>query len=370
MKSRLLIVTSEFPPYPGGIGNHAYNLAKQLVKNKFNVTVIAPRNSKIEDKIFDSRNEFTTKRYIDIRFIKIFMILSTISISIFKNRGKILIATGQLSLFCTSIFSKLFFIKSIAIFHGHELRYGNRVIVYLLKILIIQFDKIIAVSKFSKDCGLEINSKMKINIINNGFDSKRFNDVPKKVYVKSNALKLITLGSLSYRKGQHNVISSLPYLQKKYGSVQYDMIGNPYLETVLFKQAEKLNVHKAIKFHGVLNDRDLKKILLCADIFVMLSENVDYGDVEGFGIAILEANYLGLPAIGSIGCGIEDAISDGFNGKLINSKRPDDLYTASQDILNNYRRYSKNSIEWARARTWAKVIDKYLNEIKIQQNHR
>ena len=28
----------------------------------------------------------------------------------------------------------------------------------------------------------------------------------------------------------------------------------------------------------------------------MLSENVDYGDVEGFGIAILEANYLGLPA--------------------------------------------------------------------------
>ena len=61
-----------------------------------------------------------------------------------------------------------------------NLRLGNRVIVHLLKILIIQFDKIIAVSKFSKDCGLESNSK-KINIINNGFDSKRFNDVPKSI---------------------------------------------------------------------------------------------------------------------------------------------------------------------------------------------
>ena len=108
MKGRLLIVTSEFPPYPGGIGNHAYNLAKQLVKNKFNVTVIAPRNNKIEDKIFDSRNEFTTKRYIDIRFIKIFMILLTISIYIFKNKGKILIATGAIILFARRFFQNYF----------------------------------------------------------------------------------------------------------------------------------------------------------------------------------------------------------------------------------------------------------------------
>ena len=364
MKNKFLIVTSEFPPYPGGIGNHAYNLAKQLVKNKFNVIVIAPTNNKMEDKKFDSKNDFVIKRYIDTRFIKIFTILSAIFISIFKWRGKILIATGQSSLFCASIFSKLFFKKSIAIFHGHELRLGNRIITYLLKILIMQFDKIVAVSKFSMNYALESNSKMKISVINNGFDSKRFDDFPKKVHIKSNALKLITLGSLSYRKGQHNVISSLPYLKKKYGSVEYEMIGNPYLESALLEQAKQLNVHKSIKFHGLLNDRDLTKILLSADIFIMLSENVDSGDVEGFGIAILEANYLGLPAIGSIGCGIEDAISDGFNGKLINNKSPDDLYIASKDILNNYQKYSKNSVEWSKARTWMKVIDKYINEIK------
>tara|TARA_Y100001970_G_scaffold291965_1_gene431286 strand:+ start:2367 stop:3479 length:1113 start_codon:yes stop_codon:yes gene_type:complete len=364
MKNKLLIVTSEFPPCPGGIGNHAYNLAKQLVKNNFNVTVIAPRNGKVEDNEFDSTNDFKIKRYIDVRFIKIFTILSALFISIVKWKGKILIATGQSSLFCTSIFSKLFFKKSIAIFHGHELRLGNRIITYLLKILIMQFDKIIAVSRFSKDYALESNSNIKISIINNGFDPIRFDSVPKKVHIESNALKLVTLGSLSYRKGQHNVISSLPYLQKKYGSVEYEMIGNPYLEPVLFKQAKQLDVHKSIKFHGLLNDRDLTKILLRADIFIMLSENVDSGDVEGFGIAILEANYLGLPAIGSTECGIEDAISDGFNGKLINNKSPDDLYIASQDILNNYQRYSENSVEWAEDRTWMKVIDNYLIEIK------
>ena len=42
------------------------------------------------------------------------------------------------------------------------------------------------------------------------------------------------------------------------------------------------------------------------------------GDVEGFGIAILEANALGIPAIGALGCGIEDAIENYSSGILIN----------------------------------------------------
>ena len=32
MKTKILILTSEFPPGPGGIGNHAFNLAEQFLK--------------------------------------------------------------------------------------------------------------------------------------------------------------------------------------------------------------------------------------------------------------------------------------------------------------------------------------------------
>ena len=38
-----------------------------------------------------------------------------------------------------------------------------------------------------------------------------------------------------------------------------------------------------------------------SDIFIMMSEMTESGDVEGFGIAIIEANSLGLPSIGTLG---------------------------------------------------------------------
>ena len=37
-------------------------------------------------------------------------------------------------------------------------------------------------------------------------------------------------------------------------------------------------------------------VIYDSNIFIMLSNNLISGDVEGFGIAILEANYFGLPA--------------------------------------------------------------------------
>ena len=49
----ILIFSSEFPPGPGGIGNHAFNLAKALSKVSFKVKVLTPirKSLKIKKKI-------------------------------------------------------------------------------------------------------------------------------------------------------------------------------------------------------------------------------------------------------------------------------------------------------------------------------
>ena len=94
---------------------------------------------------------------------------------------------------------------------------------------------------------------------------------------------------------------------------------------------------------------------------MMLSENLDNGDVEGFGIAIIEANYLGLPAIGSMGCGIEDAIDDNKSGILVDNKDVKSIADAVEDILDRYKYYSNCSINWAKNFDWRDVIIKYNN---------
>ena len=115
-----------------------------------------------------------------------------------------------------NFFQRFFLKKSFAIFHGHELRLGNPLITKLLKKLISRFDKIISVSNFSRYRALESNSKLNISVINNGFDPNKFNKGYKSSLPELNSIKLITLGSLSYRKGQHNVINALPYLREHY----------------------------------------------------------------------------------------------------------------------------------------------------------
>ena len=57
---KILILTSEFPPQPGGIGNHAYNLAKGLQDNDFEVKVVCDTRSANgeAEKVFDTEFSF------------------------------------------------------------------------------------------------------------------------------------------------------------------------------------------------------------------------------------------------------------------------------------------------------------------------
>ena len=53
----ILIYSSEFPPGPGGIGNHAYNLANHLSKFHYKITVLAPIRSEFENNDKKISNE-------------------------------------------------------------------------------------------------------------------------------------------------------------------------------------------------------------------------------------------------------------------------------------------------------------------------
>ena len=77
----------------------------------------------------------------------------------------------------------------------------------------------------------------------------------------------------------------------------------------------------------------------------------------------MEANYFGLPAIGSNDCGIIDAINDGETGLLINKKNPLELVEAIKKIKNNYENFIFNSIQWALSHSWDIVSKAYFREI-------
>ena len=96
----------------------------------------------------------------------------------------------------------------------------------------------------------------------------------------------------------------------------------------------------------------------------MLSNTTKTGDVEGFGIAILEANFFGVPAIGSLNCGIEDAIVNGETGYLIHHMDEKVFIDVIEKILKNKAYFSEKSVEWAQKHHWELIIQEYCKIIE------
>ena len=360
-KTKIIFLVSEFLPGPGGIGNQAYCLSKYLSQSDFELIIIAPNRVSFNSRSFDTQEKIRILRYLNSSFFKIFHIIYLLLTQYIRNKEAILLSSGQLPIIIIGFFSKLFNSKNIAISHGHETKMGNKIFKKLTTYAIKQYDQIIAVSQFSGNILKKKISKDRITIINNGVNINRFekqNTIKRK---NNNHLNLITLGSLSARKGQHNVINALPFLKKHFTKIKYHMVGPENIKNELLDLAISLKVDDLIQFHGYLDDLQLSKLFYSSDVFLMLSENLRNGDVEGFGIAILEANYFGLPAIGSKGCGIEDAIKNNETGVLVDSDSPRQIKIALEKILNNYTYFSNQSRAWAQNHDWSKVSKDYIN---------
>ncbi|MGJ8593520.1 MAG: glycosyltransferase family 4 protein [Aquaticitalea sp.] len=360
MKTRILIITSEFPPQPGGIGNHAYHLAFYLTKRDYKVSVIADQRSLESDNevVFDAALPFTVHR-IRLRKVRLMMYLQRFrkTIKLLKN-ADVVIATGKFPLWNVAFCTQMYHCPSLAIIHGSEVNFksfGSRTMV---NVSLRKFDTIIAVSNYTKQLISHLN--LEVEVIPNGIEISQWTVHKEDEFSLEGYPILTTVGRVSTRKGQLNVIKSLPELLKIFPKIHYHCVGIPTEREAFLAEAKNLQVDKHLTFHGVLDHNALKSVLIETDVFVMMSQETTTGDVEGFGIAILEANAMGVPSLGSMGCGIEDAIKPGETGFLIEPNNAKALQKSLIEIVKNKESFKEQSIVWAKTHDWAYLIERYI----------
>lgn len=362
---KILFLTSELPPQPGGIGNHAHQLARYL-SDHYQVTVIADQRSEEgkEEHDFDQQQDFKVVRVrrratLVWTYLKRFFITRKLI-----KTNDVLLVSGKFPLWVGGILSLWTKKPMVGIIHGSEVQLSNALARRLTDWSLKRLDHIIAVSRFTLQLIEPINLKA-TTVIPNGFDlpkTKVENSIDR--YSKAKPLQLITVGNLTQRKGQHNVIKALPKLIEVYPNLVYHCVGIPTEIKRLEKLSKALKVEQHVKFHGRVSEEDKFKLLHQADVFMMLSQQTSTGDVEGFGIAILEANAVGLPAIGSLNCGIEDAIEDKYSGRLVHPHDVNQIVLAIKDIINNQSQYSAQAKVWSEHFTWDKIGKKYLEVLE------
>jgi phosphatidylinositol alpha-1,6-mannosyltransferase len=175
---------------------------------------------------------------------------------------------------------------------------------------------------------------------------------------------LLTVGRLIERKGVAWFIDNvLPELVKNHPKLIYLVIGEgehrPSIQTAIDNQ--KLNKH--VRLLGKVDEALRVAAYNGADVFVMPNINVP-GDMEGFGLVLLEAALCALPIVASDTEGIKDAIVSGQNGLLVPVRDVKAFAVAIKRLLNNSD-YAKQLGQASRQHTlnnyaWGKLADEYI----------
>ncbi|MFC1590035.1 glycosyltransferase [Candidatus Omnitrophota bacterium] len=180
-------------------------------------------------------------------------------------------------------------------------------------------DKIIAVSRATKDiCVRQFRVKEeKIKVINSGVDFGRFQIETDRertkglLGIKNNSVVVGTFGRLEEEKGCQYLIESIPIIRKKHRETFFIIIGEGSLRESLMKKAVELKVGEAVRFLG--GRGDMPELLKAMDVVVFPSIH------EGFSIAALEAMAATRPVVATRVGGMEELITDGKDGLLVES---------------------------------------------------
>lgn len=170
---------------------------------------------------------------------------------------------------------------------------------------------------------------------------------------------LLTVGRQVRRKGHSWFIREvLPRLESR---VNYLIVGDGP-EHELIRQVIDQSAHKdAIHLVG-RQPNDVLQLAYCSsDLFVMPNIPVK-GDMEGFGIVLLEANQRGLPAVASDLEGIRDVIVQGVNGYRVPHSEPALFARKIDDVLENeLEKLSFSARDYVLNHfSWDSVVEQYL----------
>jgi glycosyltransferase involved in cell wall biosynthesis len=177
----------------------------------------------------------------------------------------------------------------------------------------------------------------------------------------SNRHIILTVGRLIERKGVcwfvENVLTELDE------DIVYVIAGDGPMRRKIEKNILKKGLASRVFLLGRVSDADLRTLYAAADIFIQPNIRVE-GDMEGFGLVVLEAGASGLPVIASRLEGLTDAVSDGDNGQLLTPENADEYVIRINKLIHDQdalHAASQRAMDYVRQHfQWQAIADRYL----------
>jgi len=175
----------------------------------------------------------------------------------------------------------------------------------------------------------------KVRMIYNGLEVNDLESFSKEALRQEFGLEeedtvLGVVGKICKEKGQREVVLALVSLLQKYPHLKLLLVGavkdNRYYSK-LQKIIKEYKLEELVVFTGYR--RDILRLLTLMDLLVVASE------AESFGRSVIEAMAAGTPVLAVKSGGIEEIITPGKDGFLVESREPRVIKEALEAILDN-----------------------------------
>lgn len=273
-------------------------------------------------------------------------------------------------------------VPMVTINHGQDVKMPIGIYQKFVPKVFDALDGVISVSRATREECIKRGMKPEKGIaLPNGFDMSDFKEVPD----RDEALKsmedtfginlsgkklLLTVGRQVKRKGHEWFIKEV--FPKINSDVVYLAIGDGPEHENLISVLSELSYEDKIILAGKQPDSILKKAYAAADLFIMPNVPVS-GDMEGFGIVLLEANLAATPAVASDLEGIKDVVEDGMNGYKIPIYEPVMFAGKIDEVLQNgVKQLAKQSRSFVEQNfAWNKVAERYISYLQqVVENYK
>jgi colanic acid/amylovoran biosynthesis glycosyltransferase len=156
--------------------------------------------------------------------------------------------------------------------------------------------------------------RSKIRRLSVGVDLQRFR-FRARALAPGDAVRVLSVGRLVEVKGHEFAIRAIAELGNRFPHLHYDIVGEGPLRTHLVSVIAELGVDRQVTLHGSQDADYVRRMLDAAHLFLMPSVTVD-GAAEGQGLALQEAQAVGLPVIASEHGALPEGMVPGESGFL------------------------------------------------------
>lgn len=346
---RTMLVTLDFPPMVGGVASYWANLSRLMPSDNFFV-LAEESDSSLDLDVNQSfliyrRSLLSHRRWLWPKWLPLFWEMFRLArhLRIQKFIVAHVLPTGTAAL----ILKKILRLPYVVSIHGLDIAWAqkNQRKKWLAKLIFRNAEAVIVNSDFTRRelyrLGAVAADKVHLvypcpNVSAATATVSRVEFLKK--YNLENKKFILTVGRLIERKGQEKVIEALPRVLSAAPDAVYLIVGQGPKLGELREKVKERKLDRQVKFFSDILDSELPAFYQNAALFVMPSRQLENGDVEGFGIVYLEANFYGLPVIAGRSGGAAEAVEQGVNGLLVDPANVNDIAQAIISLLTNENR--------------------------------